>query len=276
VKLLDGKSAGGFEAQRALYNVMRQADLSSGWFAPIFGPGGFICSEAARPLVENAGFDQLATPANGGDCGKATQAATTNFRTNHDAALPTTTGLTGSASGRTVTLTATVTAGSGSPAGTVKFLEGAAQVATANLSGGVGIVKLANVVPGNHTYKAAYTPSSHANFTASESPASSVNVTVPVVVAKKASKTTVALATKFSKAKRMKAVVKVVSAGKAVTGKVRVLMGKKQLRTGTLTHGKVTIKLPKLKKGKHKLVFVYLGNSKVKSSAATKNVTVTK
>ncbi len=72
----------GFSAQRALYNVVRSADLTKPWFGAIFGRGGFLCSGSAQGLVEAAGFQQLAQPLDGGVCGVPTQAATTNFTIN--------------------------------------------------------------------------------------------------------------------------------------------------------------------------------------------------
>lgn len=276
VALLGGTAVGGFEAKRALYNVFRQADLGASWWAPVFGPSGFVCSTAARPLIENAGFDQLAAAAAGGACGEATQAATTNFTTNTAvAAQQTTTTLTTSASAQKVTLTAKVTAPAGTPVGSVKLLEGATQVGTANLSGGVAIVLLSGVAAGSHTYTASYAPGS-AGFLASQSAPSTVTVTVPApVVVKKASKTTVTMPLRFAKTVRVKAKIKVTVGTVAARGKVAVLMGTKRLATGTLSHGKVTIKLPKLKKGKHKLVFRYLGNTTTKVSQAVKKVVVT-
>ena len=259
IALLGGNNVGGFEATRALYNVVRQADLSASWFAPIFGPSGFICSNAAKPLVEAAGFGQLATAANGGVCGEATQSTTTNFATNTFApARATTTSLTATASGQTVTLRATVAASGATPVGTVAFFEGATQVATTNLSGGVGLVAKTGVAAGSHSYKAVYTPSNTAAFTGSESAPAAV--TVAALATKKASKTTVAMQTRFSHTVRAKATIKVVRAGHPATGQVRVRMGTKLLAKGKLVKGKLVVRLPHLKKGKHRLRFDYLGN----------------
>ena len=73
------KLAGGWSAQRALYNVVRTADLTAPWFAATFGADGFICSGGAKRLVEASGFQQLAVPLDGGACGEPVQAAVTNF-----------------------------------------------------------------------------------------------------------------------------------------------------------------------------------------------------
>ena len=58
------------------------------------------------------------------------------------------------------------------------------------------------------------------------------------------------------------------------TGKVRIKKGSKVLKTVTLSKGKATVTLPKLKKGKHKLVVRYLGNGVAKASTSAK-VTLT-
>jgi phosphate transport system substrate-binding protein len=80
IKLVNG--AGSFTAQRALYNVVRAADLTKPWFSDVFGADGFVCSGSGFALVAKAGFAQLAGPLDGGVCGVPTQAATTNFLSN--------------------------------------------------------------------------------------------------------------------------------------------------------------------------------------------------
>lgn len=80
ISLVEG--AGSWAYTRALYNVVRQDDLTAPWFGPLFGSDGFICSGAATQLIAAAGFEQLASPLDGGVCGEATQSATTNFTTN--------------------------------------------------------------------------------------------------------------------------------------------------------------------------------------------------
>lgn len=58
--------------------------------------------------------------------------------------------------GETVTLTATVTAASGTPAGTVDFTWSGGSLGTATLSGGVGTLKTSALPAGDHTLTAAY------------------------------------------------------------------------------------------------------------------------
>jgi ABC-type phosphate transport system substrate-binding protein len=271
IKLLAGSADGGFDAKRALYNVVRQSDLTASWFEPIFGETGFICSTAAKPLIEKAGFDQLATPADGGACGAPTQSAVQNFTTNqHNPTQNTATTLMAAVKAQNVTLTATVKAPAGTPEGSVAFFEGAKQVGTANLSGGVGIATLTRVAPGTHTYKASYTPADAAAFVGSDSGTKTARV------AKLASKTTVTMVSKFGATKRVPATVKVLAGGRAAAGKVVVKDGLKQIASGLLKSGKVSILLPRLKAGSHKLHFNYVGNATTKGSSVTKGVTVTK
>lgn len=76
------KLENGFVADRAIYNVVRSADLTKPWFAGTFGSDGFLCSGAGLALIQAAGFKQLAHPLDGGVCGEPTQSASTNFLTN--------------------------------------------------------------------------------------------------------------------------------------------------------------------------------------------------
>ena len=73
---------GGWAYLRGLYNVVRQGDLGSPWFSSIFGSDGFLCSGSGLQLIQAAGFNQLAHPLDGGECGVPTQDDTTNFAVN--------------------------------------------------------------------------------------------------------------------------------------------------------------------------------------------------
>jgi len=259
---------GGFNAKRALYNVVRAGDLGKAWFSGIFGETGFICSSAAKSLIEHAGFDQLAR-SNGttGVCGEATQAATTDFATNDGTAHATTSKVTGTATGQKVSLKVTVSSDV-TPAGQVRVLDGTKTVATKFLQGGVGLVSLSGVTPGTHSYKAVYTPASD-YWTGSTSAAKSLAV-------KGASRTTVSMPSTFSTTRRVKATISVTTLGKPASGKVVVRMGTHQIAAGTLSAGQVTVLLPRLAKGKHTLTFAYLGNARTAASKVTKTVTVTR
>jgi hypothetical protein len=64
--------------------------------------------------------------------------------------------------------------------------------------------------------------------------------------------------------------------GVTVSGKVKVTSGKKTLvKSAKLSRsGKVTVNLPKLKKGTHKVKVTFLGNSKIASGSKTVTITV--
>ncbi|MFV0434241.1 MAG: bifunctional metallophosphatase/5'-nucleotidase [Leucobacter sp.] len=110
-----------------------------------------------------------------------------------------------------------------------------------------------------------------------------VPVTKPVVQKKVQPKLTVKLSTKKPKANKTRVVttVKLTASGvksTARTGKVVVKVGKKTVKTVTLTSSKkgvVKFKLPKFtKKGKAKLTVSYLGNKQLKTAKRTVNIRV--
>ena len=149
--LTNGSS--GWSAQRALYNVVRSSDLADGTIGPrlqaIFGEDGFVCSTAARGLIEAAGFQQLALASGGGVCGQATTDPTSNFTVNSHVA--TTTVLKAkSTTAKHATLTATVT-GSTAPIGSVDFYEGATLLKSGvPLTSGQATLTVKRA-PGSHT-----------------------------------------------------------------------------------------------------------------------------
>src|SRR6185436_18361949 len=89
--------------------------------------------------------------------------------------IATSTTLSADVTGRTVTLTATPSAGSGTLTGSVEFREGTTLVGTTSLSGGDAVLTENNVAPGDHTYTATFVPTgtTHAGST---SPSRTVTV----------------------------------------------------------------------------------------------------
>lgn len=244
---------GGFSALRALYNVIRGADLGNATLQGIFGTNGFICSTAARPLVEAAGFKQLATPAHGGVCGSATQAPTSNFTLNEQVATHTKLQAK-SKRARHASLVASVS-GSSSPNGTVDFFEGATL-----LKSGVPLVSgqatfTAKGAPGNHTYKAKFVPAGGSQFDPSQGS--------HTVFVKAASSITEGFPATLAKGAHAKGKIKVTLTGISfkATGKITVVKGSKTLAKGKLSQGKVTLTLPALSKGKNHLEVVWAGDN---------------
>jgi ABC-type phosphate transport system substrate-binding protein len=244
---------GGFSALRALYNVIRGADLGNTTLQGIFGTDGFICSTAARPLIEAAGFQQLATPAHSGACGSATQSPTSNFTLNEQVVTHTKLKAT-SKSAKHASLVATVK-GSSAPDGTVDFYEGATL-----LKSGVPLVSgqasyTAKGAAGNHTYVAKFVPAGGSQFDASQAN-HTVFVTAPSAI-------TESFPAKVAKGDKAKGTIKVTLTGLSTkaTGKVTVVKGNKTLAKGKLAKGQITLKLPALSKGKNHLEVVWGGDS---------------
>lgn len=238
---------GGFSADRALYNVVRGADLGNATTQALFGPSGYFCSDDATDEIEAAGFKQLARAPRGA-CGSATQTTTTNFITNEPVApVATRVTVTGvSPSAKALRVTARVS-GSPVPTGTVQFFDGAASLGTKPLIGGAATLNLTNRAPKAYAIRAVYTPTADSAFVAS-SGAGTVKV-------KAASSITETFAASFArKVKAAKGVVAVKLGGTSVapTGKVVIKKGAKTVGTGTLKAGKVTITLAKAKVGKGK------------------------
>lgn len=177
------KLVGGFAANRALYNVVRQSEYQAGAKSALlksaFGPTGFVCSPEARPLIEAAGFEQLASITKGGECGEPVTGATSNFRTSGQGAFATTTTLSAvAANGGSVRLTADVSAPGQNPQGKVQFKQGATALQTVNVAGGQAVLSLPSVAVGSHSYTAIFIPTNANEFGASETAAVSANVLV--------------------------------------------------------------------------------------------------
>ncbi|HEY0951569.1 Ig-like domain repeat protein, partial [Nocardioides sp.] len=252
----------GWSADRALYNVVRGADLARADIKSVFGADGFVCSTAARPLIEQSGFEQLATADHGGVCGEPTQTATTNFTVNKQV-VTTTTLAASSPKAKTAKLVATVT-GSTPPSGSVDFFEGATQVANdVPMVSGAATTTLTGVAPGSHTYTAVFTPAEGSVFEPSQDE-STVKVLTSATI-------TESFPASVAAGAKAKGTVTVSAVGATATGKVSIMQGAKVLKAGTLKGGKATFTL-KLAKGKNKLKAVYAGNAKV--AGATKSFTI--
>ena len=260
---------GGWSVKRALYNVVRSADLGDATVGPrlqaVFGADGFICSTAARGLIEAAGFQQLATSSGGGVCGEATTDPTSNLTINSHVA--TTTVLKAKATtAKHALLTATVS-GSTAPIGSVDFFEGATLIkAGVPLTSGQATLNV-KATPGSHTYTANFVP----DLSSPDDPSTAQRT----VTVKAAATVSESFPASVAKGKRAKGTVTVTLTGVSAkaTGTVKVREGKKAIASGKLAKGKVTITLPKLSKGKHNLKAEWAGDSH--GAAASKAFTVT-
>ncbi|WKN48718.1 Ig-like domain repeat protein [Nocardioides sp. Arc9.136] len=256
----------GFRADRALYNVVRGADLATAAVQSVFGEKGYLCSSDARALIERAGFKQLATPAQGGVCGQATQSATSNFTLNES--VRTTLALSGSSTrAKSATLVAQVT-GSTAPQGTVTFTSGGTTLATGvPLVSGRATYTATGLDLGSRSFAAEFVPAQGSAFEGSTATAS--------VVVKAGSAVSETFPAKVAKGKKAAGTVTVALTGASgqATGTVKVMEGSKTLKSVALKGGKATVKLPKLAKGKHSLKAVWGGNGV--AVGATKSFTIT-
>lgn len=259
----------GYKADRAVYNVVRGADIGNAGVLSVFGKDGFFCSTDARPLVEAAGFKQLATSDFGGVCGTPTQSASSNFTLNERVVTATSLAVS-STSARSARLVATVT-GSTSPAGTVSFFEGETPVASnVPLTSGQAVATLTGVAPGAHTYRAVFTPQEGSFFDASEDEGTG-SVKTSSTIAE-------SFAATIKAGKRAKGTITVSLAGVSskATGTVKVLKGSKVLASKALTAGKAVITLPKLTNGVNRLKVVWAGNGVAAGSSKAFTIKQTK
>jgi hypothetical protein len=258
LRLLDG-----WKADRALYNVVRGTDLANADIQAVFGEAGFVCSNEARALIEQAGFKQLARSGNGGVCGVSTQDATTNFTLNQQ--VTTTTVLTATApSAGAVHLSAAVTA-STSPSGTVQFFEGETSLGTVPLSQGAATLDLASQSVGGHTYTAKFTGDT-AVQDASQDDAT--------VIVKSASSIVLSFpAASYGKSTLITATTTGIADGQTVSIKVGTMAAK----NAVVTANKATITLPATTAAKtYSVVATYAGNAEVAGSTATKSLVIAK
>ncbi|WP_193607524.1 InlB B-repeat-containing protein [Nocardioides lijunqiniae] len=164
--------------------------------------------------------------------------------------------------GRASTAVVTVT-GASAPTGRVELRDGARLLATADLVAGTARFPLASTLAvGPHALTATYLGSER--LTGSASPARTLTVTkAPVTLTGK-------LAAARIKAKARGSVkVSAVAVGVVPSGVVVVKEGAKILGKGTLRNGVVTVALPRLAKGAHRLVVTYAGSPTV-AAAVTK------
>ncbi|MCY7396849.1 MAG: substrate-binding domain-containing protein [Nocardioides sp.] len=249
----------GFAANRALYNVVRGAEIGN--FSSVFGSNGYVCSSAAKPLIEAAGFRQLFTPSRGGACGSPTTSATSNFTVD---TVPTSTAVTvTSASASSARVVARINA-STAPSGTVTFFEGATAVASnVPLVSGQATATPA-AAPGPHTYRAVFTPAANTAFTGSEGVGTgTVAKATSSLKESFSSKATVTKKGKKTVVKPVKGKVTVTLVGSTAkaTGKVVVKRGSKTVGTAALANGVASFKLKGLKPGKNKLKATWAGDA---------------
>lgn len=159
--------------------------------------------------------------------------------------------------GHTPKVSVTVT-GSNSvkPSGKVTVKEGSTTRGTATLdSHGKATVSVSSHLSvGTHTLTVSYAGNGGLNTS---------TATVKLTVTKATASVSTSHPSSVSHLKQAKVSVKVTAPGTTPGGKVQIVDGTKVIATRTLSAGKVTVTLPKLKKGTHKLHVHYLGSSTV-------------
>lgn len=177
-----------------------------------------------------------------------------------------------------VTVTANVPTVSGKrPTGSIAFKDGSRLLATttATSSGKVAYKLPSTLTAGRHQITATFTP---VKGSTAHKAGTSTARTVTVVKATSRTKFS-GLASKFKAKKRPTVTVRIAVSGvKAPAARVRIYDGSKIIATATLkasANGVVKVKLPRLKKGSHKISVRYDGTANVAGSrSATKKVTV--
>ncbi len=165
--------------------------------------------------------------------------------------------------GSSLTLTATITGASGSPAapsGTITFLDGTTTLGTGTLASGVATLMTSTLPVGNHSITATY--GGDANFNGSNSSAAAVTVTTVAAVA-----TTTALSASPSTGVTgtsitLTATVTAASGTAIPTGPVNFLDGATTIGMGTLDPtGKGTFSTSLLAVGTHTIIANYVGTT---------------
>jgi ABC-type phosphate transport system substrate-binding protein len=272
----------GFAARRAVYNVVRGSDIATttagslgAKLLAVFGPAGYLCSPAAKPVIEAAGFDQLATSATpGGQCGVA-QSTAVSYPYVTSSVVTTETSLSATTSDSNVTLTATVD-GNDTAAGTVTFKDGAdVTVGTAPVNGqSKATLTLTGVPSGTKTYTATYTPKAGSNFQGSSAPATSVNVAAPSTGVAASTVTVGSVAKTYGVTGALP--ISVSAKGAPAAGTVSVDIGGVVTRL-VLRNGAAVASVPAtLAAGSHRVAVTYTGATDVAASSATGSVTVAK
>ncbi|GEL95622.1 Ig-like domain repeat protein [Cellulomonas composti] len=154
--------------------------------------------------------------------------------------------------------------------GTVTLKNGSTVVSTATLGSGAATLTLPKTVAaGTRTLTVTYAGSTQLLGAAT---------TAKVTVAKAKSATTLTLPTTVKPTAQAKAVVTVKATGVVPTGKVTVVVKQngatKATVVATLSGGKATLTLPKLKAGTYQVVVTYGGSGDVTSSKATAKLRV--
>ena len=168
--------------------------------------------------------------------------------------------------GQSVTFTATVSAnapGSGTPSGSVTFMDGTTKLGTVTLSGGTASYNTAKLATGLHTITAAYNGSS--SFTTSSAELSQLVNQDDTATSLSSSLNP----STFGQAVTFTAIVTATAPGSGTpTGTVTFYDGSTSLGTGNLSGGKATIKTSSLPVGSDPITVVYNADNSFLTSSS--------
>jgi uncharacterized protein YjdB len=162
--------------------------------------------------------------------------------------------------GQSVLLTATVTpaSGTGTPAGTVTFLDGATALGSSTIAGGAATLSVSNLSVGAHSIKAQYNGSSTY---------SSASAVVTQTINKASTTTTLTSNRNPSNVGQSVTFTATVSAS-AASGSVQFLDGATILGTVTLSAGRASLSTASLSAGSHSITAKYIGDARYNGSTS--------
>jgi VCBS repeat-containing protein len=175
--------------------------------------------------------------------------------------------------GQAVTFTATVSATSGGPTGTVTFLDGAASLGTATLdSTGAVSFTTSSLAVGNHSITASYSGDSNFNASTSSAFMQIVNLDVPTVTVSASPNPSV-----FGQPVVATATVSASAPGSGTpAGAVTFLDGLTNLGTANLVNGQASFTISSLTSGLHSIMATYAGDGSFSQNSGTTGITVSK
>lgn len=175
--------------------------------------------------------------------------------------------------GQAVTFTATVTATSGTPTGTISFLDGASTIGASTLdSTGSATFTTSSLAVGTHSITASY--SGDSNFKANNSSPFTqiVNLDVPTVTVSVSPNPSV-----FGQQITATATVSATAPGSGTpTGTVTFLDGLANLGTANLINGQASFTISALTSGLHSIMATYAGDGSFSQNSGTTGITVNK
>ena len=170
-------------------------------------------------------------------------------------------------SGQAVTLTASVTSASGTPTGSISFMDGSSLVGTATLSGGSASYSCSNLATGTHALTAKYAGST--SYAACTSAAATLSVTPAPAPTPSATNSTLKLSSSsITSGQSVTLTATIASASGIPTGTVSFMDGTALLGSVALTNGSASVSTSSLATGTHSLTAKYTGSASYAASTS--------